>query len=131
MSSPYVIRSKSVSSLTEKEVQECCKLTMGARGEMQRTLIRERRHSKPPFTEMLVGHKSGRAVMLRDKNSKLLAWAFLIYNSGEPFVHVYVHKDFRRQGLGSKLLGHIKRFADSPEYLASGRSQSFFTSLNL
>jgi GNAT superfamily N-acetyltransferase len=106
---------------------------MGGKGDMRGLLARERRHAKPPYCKLLPSnHTPARAITLRESlNGIVLGWALLIYISGEPFIHIYVHKEQRRKGIGRRLIKHAKRFAANPEYLASGRSQKFFTAVGL
>ena len=123
------IRSKSIGSLTKQETSECRRLTMGSIGEMQKNLDRERRHSKPPFTTFMPAtHEWARAVMIRSKaDGKLLGWALIIYVSGEPSAHFYVHKDCRRRGLGRSLHRHVERFGPDAYCFPPGRrSRAFF-----
>jgi GNAT superfamily N-acetyltransferase len=125
-------RSKIISHLTNQEAAECRQLTFGKKGEMQRLLDHERRFSKPPFSTFLPqGYKKARAVMLRDASTgHLIAWAMIVYNSGEASAHFFVSKEHRRQGLGRILFKHVQRFDTSPYCFPPGRrSRAFFRSV--
>jgi GNAT superfamily N-acetyltransferase len=123
------LRSKTIGDLTAHEAEECRRLTFGKRGEMQKLLDRERRHSKPPFCALMPpSHRTGRAVMLRDRSTDaLLAWALIIYCSGEPSAHFFVAKEHRRRGLGRILSRHVQRFAPAAYCFPPNRgSRAFF-----
>jgi len=98
---------KLVRDLSEREVRDCCALTL-PRGSMRPALQNIRRSMQPHVRNvwMLRALETETVIMIR-RQRRLIAWA-LIQCVRHPRVpaklFMYVDPAFRRQGLGSRLL---------------------------
>jgi len=95
--------SKRVQDLSDTEFQECSRLNYGTSGEMWYRLNDARRES--------IRAEESQALMIRDRQGKLIAWALLFKDRycRSYEVHFYVPQKYRRQGLGTKLVDAVKR----------------------
>jgi len=146
----YRLHTKQIRNFSEAELAECSALTARHRGVMERELHCEynRTHNVWPATVREPAERGGgqrkpaRAVMLRDEQGQLVAWALLDYEygyrenecRGEPmqlypvraFAYFYVYKDCRRQGLGSRLYRRLQRLEPEVYCCPSNRGNRIF-----
>jgi GNAT superfamily N-acetyltransferase len=114
-----VTRIKLVGELTAAEYRACSQLNRRHLGLMRRKLVLMR-SSFPDDSQV---------VLIEDGASKLLAWALVFPDrrSDSPGVYFYVRRDYRRYGLGRKLLQAVCRQVEKPRvYPWDARSQGFF-----
>lgn len=115
-------RTKLIRNLTTREVASCERLTM-PRGDM-----------RPTFQRLRANDEWGRVVMIeREADGRLLAWALLfISERGDPTTYMYVDKEYRRRGYGTRLIERAKRLLGAhPRVVAWNRiSDAFYASVD-
>ncbi|UMO76339.1 acetyltransferase [Streptomyces phage Tomas] len=110
---------KLVRNLTPDEYQKCKNLNFRYEGCMMYDLPRVRRQQP----------KDAKVVMIKEAESgKLIAWCLAYRNaSGQYETQYYTRVAYRQKGYGSRLMRHVKKFADKPVVMPHDyRSRKFF-----
>jgi len=115
------LAAKPLKQLTETELEECRRLTLGEHAGMQSTM-------KWLFHEP---SECAEALMIWGVDGKLVGWALFYQKEGKPASQYYVDEPYRRNGVGTKLAQAVmRRSKNSAVFPWDPASHRFFERFN-